>query len=72
MRFLDKNNLGHDEDWYGNNVAVRCFACGKVFLASQVLHRKGRTCPAVDCGKTVVRFTRAGVTVSEAGDGVVS
>ena len=49
MAELDKQNLGPDEDWYGNNAAVRCPGCGKVFLSSQVLHRKGRACPA--CGK---------------------
>ena len=66
MRTLDKNNLGPDEDWYGNNAAVRCFGCSKVFLTSQVLHRKGRACPR--CGQCKVLFTKAAVTVSEAGD----
>ncbi len=66
MRFLDKNNLGDDEDWYGNSAAVRCYACGKVFLTSQVLHRKGRACPR--CGKCRVMFTKRGVEVSEAAD----
>jgi len=66
MRLLDKNNLGQDEDWYGNNAAIRCFACGKVFLTSQVLNRKGRACPS--CGKCKVVFTKEGVSVSEAKD----
>ena len=70
VRLLDKNNLGADEDWYGNNAAVRCRACGKVFLTSQVLHRKGRTCPGLSaeqgCGRTTVQFTKLGVEVSEA------
>ena len=68
MRLLDKNNLGQDEDWYGNNAAVRCFACGKVFLTSQILHRKGRVCPA--CGLCRVHFSKSGVEVSEPGDPV--
>ena len=66
VRTLDKNNLGPDEDWYGNNAAVRCHACGKVFLTSQVLHRKGRACPA--CGRSKVTFTKEGVQVSETGE----
>ncbi len=63
MRFLDKNNLGPDEDWYGNNAAVRCAHCGKVFLSSQVLHRKGRVCPG--CGKTKVLVLKHEVQVTD-------
>ncbi len=66
MRTLDKNNLGPDEDWYGNNAAVRCFHCGKVFLSSQILHRKGRACP--QCGLCKVTVTKQAVEVSEASD----
>ncbi len=66
MRFLDKSSLGLDEDWYGNTAAVRCFLCGKVFVTSSVLHRKGRACP--QCGSCRVVFTKEGVRVSEAGD----
>jgi predicted nucleic acid-binding Zn-ribbon protein len=66
MRFLNKENLAVGEDWYGNNAAVTCFKCGKVFLTSQILHRKGRACP--QCGACKVLFTKAGVSVSEAGD----
>ena len=69
VRLLDKNNLGADEDWYGNNAAVRCGFCGKVFLTSQILHRKGRACPGLSgeqgCGRTTVQFTKAGVEVTE-------
>ena len=66
MRLLDKENLALGEDWYGTNVATTCFGCGKVFITSQVLHRKGRACPV--CGKCKVMFTKTGVSVSEAGD----
>ncbi len=51
MRSLDKNALGKDEDWYGNNAAVACPGCGKVFLSSQVLNRRdGRARDAVSFG----------------------
>jgi len=66
MRFLNKEDLALGEDWYGNNAAVTCLHCGKVFLTSQILHRKGRACPK--CGVCKVAFTKQGVTVSEAGD----
>jgi DNA-directed RNA polymerase subunit RPC12/RpoP len=66
MRFLDKDNLAEGEDWYGNTAAVTCFACSKVFLTSQILHRRGRACPK--CGECKVMFTKQGVEVSEAGD----
>ncbi|MGI4854365.1 MAG: hypothetical protein ACRYF4_10015 [Janthinobacterium lividum] len=66
MRLLDKSTLGPNEDWYGNNAAVTCYACSKVFLTSQVLNRKGRACP--QCGACKVMFTKQGVSVSEAGD----
>ncbi len=62
MRLLDKQNLGKDEDWFGNNAAVTCFACGKVFISSQVLHRRGRACPV--CGKCKVTVTKQQVTVT--------
>jgi Zn finger protein HypA/HybF involved in hydrogenase expression len=65
MRSLDKNALGKDEDWYGNNAAIACPECGKVFLSSQVLHRKGRPCP--QCGKfrLTVRSGSAEITANE-------
>lgn len=63
MRFFDKNNLALKEDWYGNNAAVCCSACGKVFLVSQVLHRKGRACPK--CGLTHATVTRTQVQIEE-------
>ena len=63
MRFLDKNNLPLNEDWYGNHAAITCSACGKVFLVSQILHRKGRSCPK--CGLTHATVTRTEVRVEE-------
>jgi uncharacterized paraquat-inducible protein A len=63
MRFLDKNNLSLQEDWYSNNAAVCCFSCGKVFLVSQILHRKGRSCPK--CGLTHATVTRTEVVIDE-------
>jgi len=44
-RKLDKSDLAHDEDWCGNNVALTCPTCAKVFLVSSALHKNGRACP---------------------------
>lgn len=33
------------EDWHGNNIAVTCPACGKVYVVSGFLEPNGRECP---------------------------
>lgn len=47
---LDASNLGHDEDWEGNNAAFKCPHCGKVFIVSAQIHNGERDCP--ECGKS--------------------
>jgi len=66
MRYLDKAALGHHEDWYGTNAAVSCSSCGKVFIVSATLHRKGRKCPA--CGLCTAIVTKQQVSITEPGD----
>jgi NAD-dependent SIR2 family protein deacetylase len=66
MRYLDKAALGQFEDWYGDNAAVQCTSCGKVFLVSAVLHRKGRSCPA--CGRCTAKVTKQMVALTEPTD----
>ena len=66
MRELNKQNLALTEDWYGNNAAITCFACSKVFLVSQILHRKGRTCPV--CGVTRALLVKSRCLVTESCD----
>ncbi len=66
MRQLDKNNLALTEDWYGDSAAITCHACGKVFLVSKILHRKGRACPK--CGVTRALVAGSRCLVTEAGD----
>jgi hypothetical protein len=48
-RLLDKSKLDRNEDWWGNNIAFTCEACGKVIVVSGLLNRHGRSCP---CGKS--------------------
>jgi hypothetical protein len=45
----------HDEDWYGNNVAVTCPVCGKVYIGSSFLDGGIRRCPEPQCGRSMVR-----------------
>ncbi|MCH8275624.1 MAG: hypothetical protein IH851_12635 [Armatimonadetes bacterium] len=49
-RELKPEQLASDEDWHGNNAGFCCPVCGKVFLVSALLDKKGRSCPA--CGKS--------------------
>jgi hypothetical protein len=41
-----------EDDWEGNNAAVTCPACRKVFIVSELIHHGKRACPK--CGKSVV------------------
>ena len=49
-RDLDANNLSDAEDWAGNNIAVACPVCSKVYIVSQLIHRGERQCPR--CSKS--------------------
>jgi predicted RNA-binding Zn-ribbon protein involved in translation (DUF1610 family) len=46
-RKLEPSNLGHNEDWYGNNAAFTCPNCGNVFIVSAFCGGR-RVC---SCGK---------------------
>jgi uncharacterized protein (DUF983 family) len=49
-RQLDPEQL--TEDVYGNNAAATCPSCGKVYVVSEFLDKKGRKCPK--CGRSAV------------------
>ena len=54
-----------DEDWEGNNAAVTCPECGKVFVVSGLIHGGQRACPK--CGKSTIKIhggRKAGGTAS--------
>ena len=40
-RDIDRQNLSQHEDWYGNNIAVICPQCQKVYIVSEFPKRKG-------------------------------
>ena len=50
---LDPQNPGQKEDWFGNNAALECPACGKVYIVSSFL-KSERPCPG--CGKSRARI----------------
>jgi predicted GNAT family N-acyltransferase len=60
-RKLDKMALRRNEDWYGNNAAVNCFVCGKVFIVSGFLNKGRRDCPI--CHKTSAEIVNDTVTI---------
>ena len=51
-RTLDANALTAQEDWEGNNIAIACPACGKVYIVSERIHGGERICPNPACGKS--------------------
>jgi transcription elongation factor Elf1 len=66
VRQIDKSHPAHDEDQWGNNAAVTCPSCGKVFLVSALLKEKGekkgrRRCPK--CKNSVAIFDNDGARV---------
>ena len=50
LTFLAGAELGQAEDWEGNNIAVTCPVCGKVYIVSARIHRGKRACPTPSCG----------------------
>ncbi len=67
IRQLDPENLGHDEDWEGNNAAFKCPHCEKVFIVSgSGVHHGKRSCP--DCSKSTaycdIKGRKSGGTAS--------
>ena len=66
---LSKPYLGLLVDWVGNNIALACPACLKVFIVSGLIHREGRKCPNPSCGKSSAFVSQDGTTASvECGD----
>ena len=42
------------EDWFGNNAAITCPRCGKVYIVSGFIGRGERKCPACENSTGVV------------------
>jgi uncharacterized protein (DUF983 family) len=49
IRNLNIDTLGPKVDWAGNNIALECPVCRKVYLVSGFIHKE-RACP--DCGRS--------------------
>jgi N-acetylglutamate synthase-like GNAT family acetyltransferase/phage FluMu protein Com len=58
---LDRAALAVFEDWHGNNAAVRCPVCGKVFVVSGFLNKGERKCPR--CERSTARITKDDCTL---------
>ena len=58
---IDKETLSRGEDWYGNNAAIRCPACGKVFIVSGFLNKGQRQCPS--CLRSTAQITNEQLTI---------
>jgi hypothetical protein len=61
-RELNRDHFGLLEDWRGNNIALACPLCLKVFIVSGMIHRSGRDCP--HCGKSKAFVSQDGKTAS--------
>ena len=44
-----------DQDWQGNNIALACPECSKVFIVSAYFHDGVRDCP--NCGQVRAKVT---------------
>ena len=59
---LKKEHLGLSVDWQGNNIAICCPSCSKVFIVSGMMHRDGRKCPNPNCGELKAFVSQDGKT----------
>jgi hypothetical protein len=46
------------EDWEGNNVAVVCPVCTKVYITSGYLHEGRRSCPVCEQSEVIIEGGR--------------
>jgi hypothetical protein len=61
-RDFDKQRLSIFEDWQGNNIALACPVCFKVFIVSGLIHKNGRVCP--NCRKAKAFVSQDGSKAS--------
>jgi hypothetical protein len=52
-RNLDPDEDKDDWDWEGNNLALKCPVCSKVFIVSAIIHKGHRECPK--CHRSIGR-----------------
>ncbi len=60
-KHLTKETLDREEDWLGNNAAVRCPVCGKVFIVSGFVNKGQRQCPS--CHRSTAQITNEQLTI---------
>jgi hypothetical protein len=45
---LENGQAIHEFDWEGNNAAITCPLCDKVYVVSAMMHPTGRKCPGCE------------------------
>ena len=56
QRDIDPDQI--NGDWIGNNIAVECPLCKKVFIVSEFIHHGERQCPKCSKSRGVVHGSR--------------
>jgi phage FluMu protein Com len=59
MKTLDLNPELQTEDKAGNNIALTCPECGKVYIVSEFIHGGERSCPKCKKSKGFVKGDKA-------------
>lgn len=59
MKSRSLNKEAQSEDVAGNNIALTCPACGKVYIVSEFLHGGERSCPKCSKSKGLVKGVTA-------------
>jgi len=71
VRNFGKDSLGLTEDWYGNNVTVRCPICRKQFIVSQFIASGRRVCPKCCLSTAELTADRLSICWSDTANEVV-
>ena len=53
IKELEPQKLGHKEDWLGNNAALECPVCGKVYIVSGFIKHE-RRCPGCGISRALI------------------
>jgi phage FluMu protein Com len=59
MKTRELNQEGQTEDKAGNNIALTCPECGKVYIVSEFIHGGERSCPKCKKSKGFVKGDKA-------------
>jgi len=60
-KILETDKMPKEADYHGNNAAVTCPVCGKIFVVSKLIDKGKRVCPV--CGKATASISEDGKQV---------